>query len=91
MSDKKTHSEFEDLRVLVVDDEEEIRDLIQQILRELGIIRAHLAENGERAWQRLSRSELGYDLVISDWLMPEMDGLELLKCFNMPFAGGEEN
>tara|TARA_B100000459_G_scaffold24897_1_gene12104 strand:- start:258 stop:671 length:414 start_codon:yes stop_codon:yes gene_type:complete len=71
--------EFEALRVLVVDDEEEIRDLIQEILRDMGIVRVHLAENGEMAWQRLSRTELDYDLVISDWLMPRMDGLELLK------------
>ena len=67
------------LRVLVVDDEEEIRELIQEILRDLGIVRVHLAENGEMAWQRSSRSELDYDLVISDWLMPRMDGLELLQ------------
>ena len=65
--------------MLVVDDEEEIRDIIQEILRDLGIVRVHLAENGEMAWQRLSRSELDYDLVISDWLMPRMDGLELLQ------------
>ena len=65
--------------MLVVDDEEEIRDLIQEILRDMGIVRVHLAENGEMAWQRLSRTELDYDLVISDWLMPRMDGLELLK------------
>ena len=65
--------------MLVVDDEEEIRDLVQQILRDMGIVRVHLAENGEMAWQRLSRTELEYDLVISDWLMPRMDGLELLK------------
>jgi len=71
--------EFETLRVLVVDDEEAIRDLIQQILRDMGIVRVHLAENGEMAWQRLSRTELDYDLVISDWLMPRMDGLGLLK------------
>ena len=79
MSDPQLLAEFEKLRVLVVDDEEEIRDLIQEILRDLGIVRVHLAENGEMAWQRLSRSELDYDLVISDWLMPRMDGLELLK------------
>ena len=79
MSDPQLLEEFDKLRVLVVDDEEEIRDLIQEILRDLGIVRVHLAENGEMAWQRLSRSELDYDLVISDWLMPRMDGLELLQ------------
>jgi CheY-like chemotaxis protein len=79
MSDPQLLAEFEKLRVLVVDDEEEIRDLIQEILRDLGIVRVHLAENGEMAWQRLSRSELDYDLIISDWLMPRMDGLELLQ------------
>ena len=79
MTDPHLLEEFEKLRVLVVDDEEEIRDLIQEILRDLGIVRVHLAENGEMAWQRLSRSELDYDLVISDWLMPRMDGLELLQ------------
>ena len=79
MSDPQLLEEFEKLRVLVVDDEEEIRGLIQEILRDLGIVRVHLAENGEMAWQRLSRSELDYDLVISDWLMPRMDGLELLQ------------
>ena len=79
MSKPQFPKEFEALRVLVVDDEEEIRDLVQQILRDMGIVRVHLAENGEMAWQRLSRTELDYDLVISDWLMPRMDGLELLK------------
>ena len=79
MSDPQLLEEFDKLRVLVVDDEEEIRELIQEILRDLGIVRVHLAENGEMAWQRLNRSELDYDLVISDWLMPRMDGLELLQ------------
>ena len=79
MSAVQFPEEFETLRVLVVDDEKEIRNLVQEILRDMGIVRVHLAENGEMAWQRLSRTELDYDLVISDWLMPRMDGLELLK------------
>ena len=79
MPDPEFLAEMEKLRVLVVDDEEELRDLLQEILRDIGIVRVHLAENGEKAWQRLSRSELEYDLVISDWLMPRMDGLQLLQ------------
>ncbi len=79
MADPEFLAETEKLRVLVVDDEEELRDLLQEILRDIGIVRVHLAENGEMAWQRLSRSELEYDLVISDWLMPRMDGLQLLQ------------
>ena len=79
MADPEFLAEMEKLRVLVVDDEEELRDLLQEILRDIGIVRVHLAENGEKAWQRLSRSELEYDLVISDWLMPRMDGLQLLQ------------
>lgn len=79
MADPGFLAEMEKLRVLVVDDEEELRDLLQEILRDIGIVRVHLAENGEMAWQRLSRSELEYDLVISDWLMPRMDGLQLLQ------------
>ena len=79
MTDAQLLQEFEKLRVLVVDDEEEIRNLVQEILRDLGIARVHMAENGEAAWRRLRRTELEYDLVISDWLMPQMDGLELLK------------
>lgn len=79
MADPEFLAEMEKLRVLVVDDEEELRDLLQEILRDIGIVRVHLAENGEMAWQRLSRSELEYDLVISDWLMPRMDGFQLLQ------------
>ena len=79
MVDRQLLAEMEKLRILVVDDEEEIRNLLQGVLRDIGIVRVHLAENGAMAWQRLSRSELDYDLVISDWLMPRMDGLELLN------------
>ena len=79
MADRQLLAEMEKLRILVVDDEEEIRNLLQGVLRDIGIVRVHLAENGAMAWRRLSRSELDYDLVISDWLMPRMDGLELLN------------
>ena len=56
MADPEFLAEMEKLRVLVVDDEEELRHLLQEILRDIGIVRVHLAENGEMAWQRLGHA-----------------------------------
>ena len=65
MADPEFLAEIEKLRVLVVDDEEELLICCRKSCETLEL-RVHLAENGEMAWQRLSRSELEYDLVISD-------------------------
>ena len=43
MADRQLLAEMEKLRILVVDDEEEIRNLLQGVLRDIGIVRVHLA------------------------------------------------
>ncbi|HTU60807.1 MAG TPA: response regulator, partial [Polyangiales bacterium] len=63
-------------RVLVVDDEKLIRDIIADFLGMEGYI-VRTAEDGASAIGELSRAR--YDLVISDLKMPKMGGLELLK------------
>ncbi|MCH8157374.1 MAG: response regulator [Nitrospinae bacterium] len=63
--------------VLVVDDEEIMRRLMKQYLERMGIRQILLAENGEEALGILAKEKV--DLIISDWLMPKMDGLDLLK------------
>jgi putative nucleotidyltransferase with HDIG domain len=63
-------------RVLVVDDEKFIRDILADFLGMEGYI-VRTAEDGTSAVQELSRAR--YDLVISDLKMPKMGGLELLK------------
>jgi len=64
------------MKILVVDDHESMRRIEKQILNELGFTNVDLAEGGRTALEML-QSGL-YGLVISDWNMPEMDGLELL-------------
>ncbi len=63
-------------RVMVVDDEENIRDVLSNYLTSLGYDVA-TAIDGEDALKKFKRNS--YDLIISDLLMPTIDGLELLK------------
>ncbi len=64
-------------RILVVDDDENIRDLLQAILTDQGYaVRA--AADGEQALAMLADPR-GFDLVLTDLRMPRLDGMELLK------------
>ena len=65
------------MRILVVDDFPTMRAIITKILRSLGFSKIMVAENGLHAWEMLERYEV--DLIISDWSMPQMSGLELLQ------------
>jgi len=65
------------VRVLVVDDFPTMRRIVRSLLRQLGFENVDEAENGEDALKKLRSAE--YGLVISDWNMPVMEGLELLK------------
>ncbi len=70
MSDKN-------LRFLVVDDFSTMRRIVRNLLKEIGFMNVEEAEDGAVALQRLQSG--GIDFVISDWNMPNMDGLTLLQ------------
>jgi DNA-binding NtrC family response regulator len=62
-------------RILVIDDEQHIRIIIQELLTREGHL-VNLAYNGEEGMKLAARTT--YDLVITDVVMPEKDGLEVL-------------
>lgn len=64
------------MRILVVDDDEAIRILLESRLRGFGH-RIETASDGLEAWDRLHRER--FDLLICDWNMPVMDGVELCR------------
>lgn len=67
---------FRKLNILVVDDISGVRNIMAQILRNLGVGgRIDLAADGLEAWEMVQAHE--YDLVICDIRMPRMNGLEL--------------
>jgi len=65
------------LRILVVDDFSTMRRIIRNLLKELGFNQLDEAEDGQVALTKLITGE--YDFVVSDWNMPNMDGLQLLQ------------
>jgi two-component system, chemotaxis family, chemotaxis protein CheY len=66
------------LKFLVVDDFSTMRRIIRNLLKELGFVNVDEAEDGAIALQKLKNGG-GFDFVISDWNMPNMDGLALLQ------------
>jgi two-component system alkaline phosphatase synthesis response regulator PhoP len=62
--------------LLVVDDDERTCEAVQRLLGRMGYVVA-CASNGRDALTVLH--DLRFDLVILDWMMPEMDGLEVLR------------
>lgn len=65
------------IRFLIVDDFSTMRRIVRNLLKELGFVNVEEAEDGAVALGMLRNG--GFDFVISDWNMPNMDGLALLK------------
>ena len=71
MADPKT-------RFLVVDDFSTMRRIVRNLLKELGYTNVEEAEDGAVALQKLEAGG-GFEFVVTDWNMPNMDGLTLLQ------------
>ena len=65
-------------KALVVDDSKTIRIILGRILKELGYEVCE-AGNGKEALKVMAAEKAAVNLVLADWNMPEMNGLELLK------------
>jgi len=78
------------INVLIVDDFATMRRIIKGVLKQLGFSNLIEAEDGESALKELRKEKIG--LIVSDWNMPNMTGLDLLKAVradsnlkNIPF------
>ncbi len=67
----------QNMKVLVVDDFPTMRRIIKNLLKEIGYENVDEAEDGTDAFDKLKGG--GFDFVVSDWNMPNMTGLDLLK------------
>ena len=65
------------MTVLVVDDFATMRRILKNIFRQLGFENVIEADDGTTALEALKKNKI--DLIVSDWNMPKMTGMELLK------------
>jgi DNA-binding NtrC family response regulator len=65
------------MKILVVDDETHVREMLKKGLSQLGEFTVEAAQNGVEAVEKIEKDV--FDLVLTDLKMPEMDGIELLK------------
>ncbi len=91
-------------KILVVDDSISMRMIVVSFLKKMGFTNIHEAEDGEIGMLMLREGELSdapFELIVSDWFMPNMTGLDFLKAvrddsilhripFLMVTAEGEE-
>jgi len=65
------------MNVLVVDDFSTMRRIVKNILKQLGYVNITEADDGTTALEVLKKEKINF--IISDWNMPQMSGLKLLK------------
>ena len=71
-----------DAKILVTDDMSTMRKMIKNMLQKMGHTNVEEADDGTVAWKMINEaSDSGkpYDLIVSDWNMAYMSGLDLLK------------
>ena len=65
------------MKILVVDDFSTMRRIIKNLLRDLGFANIQEADDGNTALPMLKQGD--FDFVVTDWNMPGMQGIDLLK------------
>ena len=66
-----------DMKILIVDDFSTMRRIIKNLLRDLGFTNTHEADDGNTGLPMLKNGD--FDFLITDWNMPGMTGIDLLK------------
>ncbi len=84
MIDRDTPTAGKPIRILVIDDDDEVRDTLCNILRSAGF-EATAARNGEEGLRLFD--EVGTDAVVTDIVMPGMEGIETIRELRRRRAG----
>ncbi|MBM85626.1 MAG: hypothetical protein CMM47_06355 [Rhodospirillaceae bacterium] len=87
---KEVENSYEGIRVLIAEDEPMAAKLARGALKLMGITDVVVAEDGLEAVKKLKEYDGEFELIISDWNMPKLNGIEFLRAVRdlypqMPF------
>ncbi len=71
--------EIKELSFLVVDDDDQYRDSAVNSLKELGAEKIYIKNDGRAAWNFVCENPTRIDVILCDWIMPQMTGLDLYQ------------
>lgn len=69
--------DFADLKVLIVEDNQPMSDLVHSLLEALGVKHVYTARNGEQGYEKFQTHRP--DIIIADWVMKPLDGIAFTK------------
>jgi len=71
--------EFEDLKVLIVDDQAEARVMLKEMLTDIGVTQIFESKDGRQALEFVDTAFDFVDIIVCDWNMPALNGVQLLR------------
>ncbi|MFK7838936.1 MAG: response regulator [Bdellovibrionales bacterium] len=71
--------DMSDLKILIVEDQGEVRSMLRNMLMELGVTQIFESHDGREALQFIDSAFDFINVIICDWNMPNMNGVELLR------------
>ncbi len=70
---------FEDLKILIVDDQAEARVMLKEMLTEIGVTQIFESKDGRQALEFVDTAFDFVDIIVCDWNMPALNGVQLLR------------
>ncbi len=80
-SKEKIYTQFKDKKVLIVDDNQSWHEILQNLLSNFGM-NIDVANSGQNALDMLNNCKNKYDIILMDWNMPQLDGIETTRLIN---------
>jgi two-component system chemotaxis response regulator CheY len=77
---------FQDVKILIIDDQADARGMLRAMLAELGVTQVYEASDGREGLSFIDVAPDMVDLLICDWNMPRMSGIDLLRQLRSVFS-----